>query len=105
MNKAVATATKASLYAKAKDDDKIKKTAIKIMVMSKVNGKKNGETIDSPDTAAVVSEIKLHSIMGNAKPLGSSRATLNLESIDGRGILKPNPYITKMAAIAVAAIE
>ena len=32
-------------------------------------------------------------------------ASFHLESTDGRGILEPNPYIIKMAAIAVAGID
>ena len=68
MNKAVAAAIKASIDAKAKDDDEIKQIAIEIMAMSKDNGKKNGETIGSPDATSVASEIKLRSITGKAKP-------------------------------------
>ena len=36
--------------------------------MSKVNGKKNGETIGSPDATAVAYVINLRSIMGKDKP-------------------------------------
>ena len=38
------------------------------MAMSKYNGKKNGETIGSPDTTYIASAIKLHSIMVEEKP-------------------------------------
>ena len=38
------------------------------MAMSKGNGKKNGETIGSPDATAVASAINLRSIMVKAKP-------------------------------------
>ena len=68
MKKSVAAVTKASIYAKAKDDDEIKQIAIEIMAMRKCNRKKNEEMIGSPDTTAVVSAIKLRSIMEKAKP-------------------------------------
>ena len=68
MKKSVADSTKASIDAKAKDDDEIKQTAIEIMAMSKGNGKKNGETIGSTDTITVASAIKLRSIMVKDKP-------------------------------------
>ena len=38
------------------------------MDMSKGNGKKNGETIGSPDTASVASAINLCSVTVKAKP-------------------------------------
>ena len=66
VKKAVAAATKAYIDAKAKDDYEIKQIAIEIMAMSKGNGKKNVETIGSPDATAVASAIKLRSIMGKA---------------------------------------
>ena len=68
MKKSVDAVTKASIYAKAKDDDKIKQIGIEIMAMSKGNRKKNGQTIGSPDTTAIASAIKLRSIMVKAKP-------------------------------------
>ena len=34
-----------------------------------------------------------------------SRSSLNLESTDGWGILEPNPYIIRMAAIAAAGVD
>ena len=68
MKKSVADSTKASIDAKAKDDDEIKQTDIEIMAMSKGNGKKNGETIGSTDTITVASAIKLRSIMVKDKP-------------------------------------
>ena len=68
MKKAVSATTKASIDAKAKDDDEIKQIDIEIMAMIKGNGKKNGEKIGSPDAIDVAYAIKLRSIMGKAKP-------------------------------------
>ena len=59
MKKAVAAASKASIYAKAKDDDEINQIAIEIMAMRKGNGNKYGDTIGSPNATAVASVIKL----------------------------------------------
>ena len=66
MKKAVSDTTKASIDAKANDDDEIKQISIESMDMSKVNGKKNEETIWSPNVTAVASTIKLRFIMGKA---------------------------------------
>ena len=68
MNKAVAASTKESIDAKDKDNDEINQISVEIMSMSKGNGKKNGETIGSPDITAVASAMKLRSIMVKAKP-------------------------------------
>ena len=68
VKKAVASATKASIDAKAKYDDEIKQIAIEIMAISKGSGKKNVETIGYPDATAVASAIKIRFIMGKAKP-------------------------------------